>query len=539
MELNRREFLQLSIGTGIAIGVFRRPIQEVLSADHPLPVKQWSVGQEDFFISQCSFCKNSCGFLCRVVDGNLVRIEGNPQSPVNRGSLCPAGISGVQHLYHPDRILQPLKRTGAKGNFHFTKTTWDDALALIRNTLNSKTPHPKIAWVNDGSTGPLLNSYLHSLLEKLGEVHWLEAQSDPMGILLKHIQSVEEVEYDLENARTILSFGYPLFEGGKYPISFMRIFGRRIDTNPFHLIQAEPRFSLTASRAQVWIPLAPNQEGSFALALANVFIREEWYNADFIQRFTSDFDEFRNWLLTSWTLEELAGACRVPVEKIFSVARTLAQGQPSIVIPGEHLFYQKNGFFTVWAVYLLNALIGNIGKTGGVLRPLPHPLAPSFAPPRKEPSKVSPDVVFLGEYDSFFVGNNPELLALVKNAPFVVQITSMLNDTSAYADLVLPLCTFGETYQENYLTPFGEQIIAVAPPFRAPQGESLPVYEIVRKIVASGDADLEKEDFSVYLDRQLRRLYTLGRGTPFGSDEDIQSIRSMQERGWWYPVEPD
>ncbi|MHA2611909.1 MAG: molybdopterin-containing oxidoreductase family protein [bacterium JZ-2024 1] len=538
MELSRREFLQLSIGTGIAIGVFRRPIQEVLSADHPLPLKQWNVGQEEFFISQCSFCKNSCGFLCRTVDGNVVRLEGNPQSPVNRGSLCPAGIAAVQHLYHPDRLLQPWKRTGARGDLQFSRTTWDDVLALLHNALNPTTHTPKIAWVDDGSSGPLLKSYLYSLLKKLGEVHWLEAQPDPMRMVLKHIQGVEDVEYDLQNARTILSFGYPLLEGGKYPISFMRIFGKRIDTNPFLLIQVEPRFSLTASRAQVWIPVAPNQEANFALALAHVIINEEWYNKEFLQNFSSDFEEFRKLLVQTWTLEELAEACSVPVEKIFSVARTLALQQPSVVIPGDHLFYQKKGFFTVWATYLLNALLGNIGKPGGILRPLPHPLAPVLPHP-EEPSRVSPDVVFIGEYDSFFAQNNPELLTWVKNAPLVVQITPLLNDTSSFADLVLPLCTFGESYQENYLTPFGEQIIAVVPPFREPQGESLPIYEILRKILASVNAETENEDFGTYLDRQLRRLFTLGRGTPFSSDEDILSIRSMQERGWWFPVEPD
>ncbi len=541
LQINRREFLQLTAGSSIAATIFRRPIPEILSADHPTPSREWNTGKEEFLVSTCGFCLNSCSLLCRLVDGKLVRLEGNPLSPINRHSLCSAGVAAVQHIYHPDRILYPMKRTGVKGTTEFTRITWDDAIQSINEHVQSASAEPKIRWVDDGTSGPLTQNYLLHLLEKIGKVEWVESTPTPMRMLLQEVQKVDHIEYDIENAQTILSFGYPLLEGGRYPICTMRIFGRRISQNPFHLIQVESRYSITAAKAQDWIPLLPTKEGALALAVAYSLVREEWYDASFVSQYSSDFSEFRQWLLRTLTLEELSEACGVSTEIVLSIARKIAQNPPSVAIFDEEIFYREKGFLDAWAIYLINALLGNIGKPGGTLVPFPHPFA---TPPPSIPLSAlqfvpTPPIVIIGEKDLSFSPEFSSFFSWLEKAPFVVQCTSLLNDTSVYADLILPVASFLECYRETYLTPFGKQIITVSSPVISPQEESLPLYEIVWKIASASQSLQAIDDFPTHLNFQLRQLYSLGRGIPFGTEEEILSIRSMQERGWWYPEEPD
>ncbi|MBU1205509.1 MAG: molybdopterin oxidoreductase, partial [Proteobacteria bacterium] len=65
--------------------------------------------------SHCRICHGGCGVLVHVQDGKVVRIEGDPQSPISHGTLCPKGIATIQLAYHPDRLRHPLKRKGSQG----------------------------------------------------------------------------------------------------------------------------------------------------------------------------------------------------------------------------------------------------------------------------------------------------------------------------------------------------------------------------------------------------------------------------------------
>jgi anaerobic selenocysteine-containing dehydrogenase len=76
-----------------------------------------------------------CGILVRVIDGWAVNIVGNSLHPVNRGTLCPKGIAGLQGLYDPDRIRTPLKRVGKRGEGRWDPISWDEALLLVTDSL--------------------------------------------------------------------------------------------------------------------------------------------------------------------------------------------------------------------------------------------------------------------------------------------------------------------------------------------------------------------------------------------------------------------
>lgn len=78
--------------------------------------------------STCGFCYAGCGILIHVENGKPVKIEGDPDSPVNRGLLCEKALASLEYLYHPGRLQYPLKRKGNRGEGKWQRISWDETL---------------------------------------------------------------------------------------------------------------------------------------------------------------------------------------------------------------------------------------------------------------------------------------------------------------------------------------------------------------------------------------------------------------------------
>ena len=85
----------------------------------------------------CQLCSSVCGIMGYVKDGRVVKIEGNPNDPNSRGHLCARGHAGLNHLYHPERLLYPLRRVGKRGEGKWKRISWDEALDEIAAKLKT------------------------------------------------------------------------------------------------------------------------------------------------------------------------------------------------------------------------------------------------------------------------------------------------------------------------------------------------------------------------------------------------------------------
>ena len=85
----------------------------------------------------CQLCSTVCGIVGHVKDDRLIKIEGNPKDPNSRGHLCARGQAGLNHLYHPERLLYPLKRVGQRGEGKWKRISWDEALDEIATKLKA------------------------------------------------------------------------------------------------------------------------------------------------------------------------------------------------------------------------------------------------------------------------------------------------------------------------------------------------------------------------------------------------------------------
>src|SRR5690242_9231995 len=134
--MKRRTFLQLSgmTAASAALSGCQSANEKLIPYLIP-PDEGVTPGTANYYASSCRFCPAGCGILVRVSEGRAKKIEGNPAHPVNRGKLCAMGQAVLQELYHPDRVPQPLKRSGPRGSGQFTRISWEEALDLLTGQL--------------------------------------------------------------------------------------------------------------------------------------------------------------------------------------------------------------------------------------------------------------------------------------------------------------------------------------------------------------------------------------------------------------------
>ncbi len=87
--------------------------------------------QPEVFTSACPLdCPDACSLEVRVVDGRVVKVDGDHRNPVTQGFICAKVRRTPEHLYGPDRLLYPARRIGPKGEGRFERISWDEALDL-------------------------------------------------------------------------------------------------------------------------------------------------------------------------------------------------------------------------------------------------------------------------------------------------------------------------------------------------------------------------------------------------------------------------
>ncbi|MEE8399988.1 MAG: molybdopterin-dependent oxidoreductase, partial [Desulfobacterales bacterium] len=341
-------------------------------------------GIESWSNSICQLCPGGCGIKVRLVDGLPVKIAGNPIYPTNRGGLCPVGHSGLQLLYSADRIQGPMRRTGPPGSKQWKPIAWDEALTMIHTQLaqmRAAGHAHHLAFLDGGSRG-LLSKVFKQFLTTYGSPNYI--RTDAWGNRKGAFRFMEghnhSPSFDLENTRIILSFGADLFEAEGSLVWFSRHMSslrQTLDRRRGRLIQIDTRLSTTAAKSDKWIPILPGAEGALALGIAYMIIQEGIYDKAFIEEHTLGFEDwidpagnkhmgFKTLVLTQYYPEAVLSITGIPVEDIILLARRFSENQPGVAICGKAVAHHPNGFYSQMAIHALNALMGNLGRPGGV-----------------------------------------------------------------------------------------------------------------------------------------------------------------------------
>ncbi|MFQ6093252.1 MAG: molybdopterin-dependent oxidoreductase, partial [bacterium] len=395
MEIKRRDFLKLVGGATAGAALSGWSLHELWSmperpGEYPFPGPRL----EHWVRSVCQECAGGCGIMARVIDGKVVKIEGNPLHPVNRGALCPKGHAGVERLYHPDRILGPLLRSGDRGAGKWQKIPWNEALEIVvaklKEIRNQNRPHGLV--LINGKHRGLMDRLLARFAEAFGTPNYIRADERQNEQLAYYLTQgvTEQVGYDLEHSNYILSFGSPFLESGPSPVWFMSRYGHLRQGRRGQrakVVQIDTRCSVTAAKADEWIPVEPGAEGVLALGIAHVIINEGLYDRDFVARETFGFENwrdeggrehvgFRTLVLREYTPGIVSDLAGVPIETIIKLAREFAAQKPAIALGDGMGTRYSNGIYNLMAVHCLNALVGSIDRPGGVILQKEIPFSP-------------------------------------------------------------------------------------------------------------------------------------------------------------------
>ena len=130
---------------------------------------------ENIIRSACRMCHGGCGVLVHVEDGRVIKIKGDPKSPLNKGKICPKGIAGIEHLYNPARLKYPLKRSGQRGEGKWERISWDEAYDIItENIIDIREKYGIESVVVGQGTGR--HHFFHTIrfAHALGTPNWIE-----------------------------------------------------------------------------------------------------------------------------------------------------------------------------------------------------------------------------------------------------------------------------------------------------------------------------------------------------------------------------
>lgn len=557
-------------------------------------LEEWSNFEEEFRVSICQQCPGGCGILGRVVDGDLVKIAGNPIHPVNQGGLCMKGLAGIQTLYDPDRIKTPLKRNGSRGKGKFTPISWDEAIQTVVERLNKLRNSEKshtMAMLGGQYRG-LKDALFQRFTRSFGTPNYLRfrclAMENPAQ---SHFltQGIEQpLCYDLENTRTILSFGCNYLESWRSPVYQQRLYGHlrsaRVGERA-SFIQVDCRYSVTASKADQWIPINPGTDGALALGLANVIIQERLYHREFVQEKTFGFEDwqdadgithlgFRKMVLEDYPPKKVSRLTGVPVETLFQTARNFAKNRPAIALGERGTSFHKNDIYTRMAIHSLNALMGNIGVKGGLFIQGKIPLTAweEFEPDPKASSGLGQDRIDLSPANNFFLAddavqqlprsilhdqpysldtlflyyvnplysipNREEWKAALRKVPFIVSFSPFMDETTSYADLILPDHTYLERWQDDQITHLaGMSVFSLGRPLVAPVYDTRQTEDVILQIAQGLGEGMEEvlswENYQDVLFQTAEGLFEAQRGhlADLPQQEELKDIITRQ--GYW------
>ena len=579
--MRRRAFLKFSALSGAAFaveGCSDRGTQLIRF----VPEEELVPGVAVWKASVCTMCSAGCGIQVRVMEGEaeVVRngqfgivkmglakkLAGNPEHPVNRGKLCARGEAGLQVTYNPDRIKHPLKRVGQRGSGQFTQVSWDEAIQEILTHLQplaSQHESKSLAFLTRpqrGQRGVLIERFLSGF----DGAEWVPFELFDDEVLrtanLLSFGHKQLPTVDLARSGYVISFGADFLGTWNSPVAQSAGYGKmRQERSGVRgkFVQVECRVSQTGANADEWVAAHPGTEGLLALGIAHVILKEKLGHAEAAGVAGMRIDGWREGL-PAYSPEAIAWKTGVPPETLTRLAREMAARSPAVAMVGGAPLAQTNGLFTALAVNALNAVLGSVGKPGG-LQFTPEPPLPASGVARDnsgerkaisvralaqqilsgQPRPI--EVLLLHEANPVFA---TPLGWRVKEAfekvPFIASFGSFIDETSNLADLILPDHSFLESWIDDVPESGTTQsVVSVAPPAMRPLHDTraLPdvLLDLAHRLGGQTSQALPGKSYEEMLQMAVAPL-AHHPGSINAKDGD-EFWNKIQEQGGWWSVE--
>jgi anaerobic selenocysteine-containing dehydrogenase len=459
-----------------------------------------------------------CGILAHVENGKITKIEGDPDSPINKGTICAKGIAQIERLNHPDRLIYPMKRMGKKGEGKWKRISWDEALDTIAGRMKET-------------------------IEKEGEKAISFAQGTPKGLelflmlRLANILNIPNIatpgnicHMPRETASNLTCGFFPIPDYSGFPACVIVWGSNLFQTNEegiigsqlrgaidhgAKLIVIDPRKTGIASKADLWLQPRPGSDLALALGMLKVIVDEVLYEKTFVENWTKGFTELIDHL-HQYPLDRVSEITWVPKEQIVNASHLFSQTKPACIQWGNALEHNLNSVQCARALLILMALSGNLEAPGGnVNRPGPAIMRPGELvqsrkfPDRKEnilspefrlatlmgfvPSQMIVKAILTGKPHPiqmmYLQGGNPllsyanakETYEAIKNLNFLAVSEIFLTPTAQLADILLPAAS---SFEFDDIGHFGlpHGFILARPKIVEPRGDCWPDSKILNEL---------------------------------------------------------
>ena len=504
--LTRRNFVKASAVLGAAAFAGIRFIDDYIPKAY--------AAADTIIPTCCNMCGGQTGVYAHVLNGIVEKIEPNKYNPVgvcnissdytnyraaeaNPARMCGKGNAALMTLYDPDRVKTPLRRTNPdKGpgiDPGWEPISYATAISEIAAELTAiKAAHgpQSVLWFSEDHS---FTNIQMDFCQDFGTPNYLNhsnlcdvSRKAGMKLSIGHDRPLP----DLKNAKYILLFGWNPLGAIKWA-HLPRILNDGLK-NGAKLTVVDPRLSETGQKALLnngrWVPIKPGTDGAFALAMANVIIKNNLQDTAFINAWTTGFNDFKTYVADK-TPAWAQGITGISADTIEKIAIEFAKTKPAVVDVWSGSTHRGNGTQAARAIASLALLTGQIDKPGTLMIPerkggkhrtlnAPAPTLPRvdgrgtkypfahasgiyveardrmidgfYTDPANPAKKHSLNAAFFVFQNFVFsVPNSNKNIQALKNMDLVVTVDTHLSETAQMADYVIPGTTYLERYDIN------------------------------------------------------------------------------------------
>jgi len=489
--------------------------------------------------------------LVTVEDGRAVRMDGDKDHPFTQGFLCTKVSKYLERTYHPDRLLHPQIRTGAKGEGKFRRATWDEALSLIAARLEAIIDSPDgpeaiLPYSYGGTLGLIQSEAMASRFFRRMGASFLDrticASAGTEALMLTYGTRMGTDPETVDQAKLIILWGTNTLTSNPHLWPFIR----KAKESGATTICIDPLRTRTAEACDEHVPLRPGTDAALALGMMHVVFRDGREDRQYLDEMTVGWENLRDRVLREYAPQRVAEICRLPVETVERLGALYGTTRPSFIRLNYGLQRHAGGGSAVRAVSILPAItgtwndmgggcqlsssgtfeynktalertdIGNGARTINMTR-LGEALTETNDPPVKamiiydtNPAAIAPD-------------RERVLRGFRREDLFTVVLEHFQTDTADYADVLLPATT--QLEHEDLHKAYGHLYMMFNPRAIEPLGESLPNSEIFRRLAAAmgyDDSYLRESD-----EEMMRAALTGGGETMRGITLD-----ALREKSW-------
>ena len=453
-------------------------------------------------------CPDTCGVVTEVDNGRAVAFRGDPDHPVTRGWLCAKVRPYLDHVYHPDRLLHPLRRVGPKGSGQWERIGWPDAIGLIGEqwkTIISKYGAEAILPYSYSGTLGLVQMTVSSarLWARMGasqlqrSICGAAAETAVEATLGKRWSVPYE---EVLHSKLVILWGHNPVSTAPHFMPHLR----QAQHQGCQVVVIDPRRTQTARSADWHLAPIPGSDGALAMGIANILVTERLHDEAWLNAHSIGWPLYRD-RIAEFPLARVAELTGLSEHEIMKLARLYAACKPGVIRIADGINRNHNGGQNVRAICALPAVTGQYGvlggglgySTSGYLQWAVHHWDECPKPGRTvnmcrlgaalTGEVTNPPVMSLYVFGANPATSSPNAGKIVEGLRradlFTVVHDLFLTDTADYADLVLPATS--QLEHTDLHKSYGHTLLTYNRPAIPPLGESKSNWEVMSLLAAA------------------------------------------------------